>query len=51
MTEPEDALAPCATEGCEGEGTEELGDTYVCMSCYQRLADEAYERHRDREEG
>ena len=37
----------CATEGCEGAGTEKLGDTYLCSACYQAAFQRAYDRERE----
>ena len=46
MSEQEDTTR-CATEGCEGEGTERLRNEYVCPACYQA----AFQREYDRERG
>ena len=37
----------CATDECKGEGTEKLGDTYVCPTCYQAAFQRAYDKERE----
>lgn len=38
-------LSRCAVPDCANEGTEKLGDTYVCPSCFEA----AFQRHYDKE--
>jgi len=37
----------CHTEGCEGAGTEKMGDTFVCSTCLQAAFQRMYDRERE----